>query len=106
MKFVSVSEISGLGKSAIGALLAFGALLQVPQFSTLVFHVANLHPHIATIVGVLTTLAALLANPQVQKALHINIGPEEQIAAKDVQIADGVLTATSATLTRGPEAKV
>jgi hypothetical protein len=104
MRFVSVKEISGLGKAAIGAILAFGSLLQVPQFSAIVFHLANLHPHIAVITGALTTLAALLANPQVQNILHL--GPADKIAAKDVQLADGVLTAASATLTKGPESKV
>jgi hypothetical protein len=74
MHFVSVKELTGLGKAAIAAILAFGGLLQVPQFSAVVFHLANLHPHIATIVGALTTLAALLANPQVQKILGIQTG--------------------------------
>lgn len=101
MKFVSVKELSALGKTAIAAILTFGSLLQIPQFSTVVFHLANLHPHIATLLGALTTLAALMANPQVQKVL--GIGPGDRIAAKDVSMdASGVITAASATLTKGP----
>jgi hypothetical protein len=104
MKFVSVSEISALGKWVIGAVIAFGGLMQIPQFSAPVFMAAKLHPHIAAIVGVLTTLAALMSNPQVQKILHINMQPGDKLAAKDVAMdAAGNLTADSATLTKAPD---
>lgn len=101
MHLVSVKQLSGLGKAAIGAILTFGALLQVPAFSAVVFKLANLHPHIATILGVLTTLTALLSNPQVQQILHI--GPGDKAIAKDVQMDAGIITAASVTLTKGPK---
>jgi uncharacterized membrane protein YkgB len=104
MKFVSVSEISALGKWVVSAVIAFGALLQIPQFSAPVFMAAKLHPHIAAIVATLTTLSALMSNPQVQKILHINIQPGDKLAAKDVEMdAQGVITAASATLTAAPK---
>lgn len=69
MKFVSVKELSVIGKSAIGLIATLGALLQVPQISAIVFKLANLHPHIATITAAITTIAAVMANPKVQKIL-------------------------------------
>jgi hypothetical protein len=101
MHLVSVKQLSGLGKAAIGAILTFGALLQVPAFSAAVFHLANLHPHIAALIGVLTTLAALMSNPQVQRILHIQ--PGVTLAAQNVAMdASGIITAESATL-KGPK---
>lgn len=90
MKLVSIKEISALGKWAIGMILTFGGLLQVPQFEQIVFKLANLHPHIATIVGALTTLAALLANPQVQKILGIQ-------ETRQVETATGTVTTQTTT---------
>ena len=102
MHLVSVKQLSAIGKGAIAAIVAFGGLLQVPQFSAAIFHLANLHPHVATILGALTTLAALLANPQVQNILHI--GPGVTAEAKNLEMdASGIITAESATL-KGPKA--
>lgn len=104
MKFVSVKQITMLGKAAVGLILTLGALLQVPAVSAPVFMAAKLHPHIAAIVGVVTTLTALLSNPQVQTILHI--GPKDMIVAQDVKVDAGIITAASATLTQGPTPKV
>jgi len=105
MRFVTINQLSALGKWAIGVILTFGALLQVPQFSSVVFKIANLHPHIAVIIGALTTLAALLSNPQVDKILGIQ--PGEKLTAQNPEMdASGTITGTSTTLAKGTESKV
>lgn len=71
MKFVSVTELSALGKGAIGLIATMAGLLNVPQVNQAVMKAAAAHPHIAVIAGAVTTLAALLANPQVQKILGV-----------------------------------
>lgn len=81
MKFVSVKELSAIGKGAIALIATLGALLQVPQMSAVVFKLANLHPHLATITGCITVMASLLANTQVQKILGIE--QTEQVTAPD-----------------------
>ena len=73
MKFVTVTEISNLGKSAVGVILGFGGLMQIPAFSAPLMQFGHYHPHIASVIGTLTMLAALLANPQVQKVLNIEV---------------------------------
>ena len=73
MRFVTVTELSTLGKSAVGAILAFGGIMQIPQVSAPIMAFGHDHPHIAALIGMLTGLAALLANPQVQKVLNIQV---------------------------------
>lgn len=67
MKLISVTELSTLGKGAIGLILTLGALLNVPAVSA----IAAQHPHLMAVGGTITALASLLANPQVQKILGV-----------------------------------
>lgn len=73
MKVVSVTELTALGKSAIAFILAVGGLLNIPPVAAVVTEAAKLHPHVAIITGTFVTLATLLANPQVQRVLGVNI---------------------------------
>lgn len=85
MKLVSVSQMTALGKSAIGLILAMGALLQIPDVSAFVGALVKLHPHISTLVGMITTIAALFANPQVQTILGFQ---------QEVKTPEGTVTTT------------
>lgn len=76
MHLVSIKQLSILGKSAIALIGTVAALLQVPAISVLVIKLISAHPHIATITGAITTLAALMANPQVQKILGYTVQAE------------------------------
>jgi len=69
MKFVSVTELSGIGKSAIAAVLALGGLMQIPQVAAVITAIAHNHPHVAIAVGTVGTLCTLLMNPQVQRII-------------------------------------
>jgi len=73
MKFVTVTEISALGKGAIGTIMGLGALLQIPAVSAPIMQFGHYHPHIASVIGTITLLTTLLANPQVQKVLNIQM---------------------------------
>ena len=64
-------------KSLVGACVAISSVLQVPAVHDILIKAAVLHPHLAIIIGAATTIAALLHNPQVCDALHINPGPQE-----------------------------
>lgn len=71
MKFVSINELSGLGKTAVGAVVSMAGLLQLPDVKNVVIPLVAHHPHLSTLAGALVTLGALLANPEVQKVLHL-----------------------------------
>ena len=69
MKFVTVTQLSTLGKSAIGFILGLGGLLQIPAVSAPVAQFVHYHPHYAFIIATITGLTTLLANPQVEKVI-------------------------------------
>ena len=73
MKFVTVTEISAIGKGAIAGVITLGGLFQIPAIAATLTAAAHNHPHIAIAIGTITTLASLLANPQVQKVLNISV---------------------------------
>lgn len=53
-------------KGLIAFLIGLGSLLQVPQVSAPVFALAKSHPHFASVIAVITAVATLLHNPQVE----------------------------------------
>lgn len=67
MKFVSVTQLSAIGKSVLGFILALGVFMQIPAVAAVVTAAAHDHPHIAIAVGTFTTLLSLCTNPTVQK---------------------------------------
>lgn len=69
MKFVSVTQLSAIGKGVIAFIVGAFSLMQVPQVAAVVTAMAHDHPHVAIAVGMVTTLATLLVNPQVQKII-------------------------------------
>ena len=71
MKFVSPAKLSAIGKGFFSLLLTAVALFQIPAVAQAVEPLAKLHPHIAITCGLLTTIGALLSNPQVQNVLGI-----------------------------------
>jgi hypothetical protein len=68
---ITVTELSAFGKSAVAAILSFGALLQVPAVSAPIMQFGHYHPHFAGAIATVTMLSTLLAIPQVQTILHI-----------------------------------
>ncbi len=89
MKFVTVTQVSALGKAAIGLIVSFGAVMQIPAVYAPITAFGHDHPHFASVIGVLTLLTTLLTNPQVQKVLNINL-PEG--AKADVKIENPAAT--------------
>lgn len=69
MKFVSVTQLSNIGKGVIAFVIGAFGLMQVPQVAAVVTAMAHDHPHVAIAVGMVTTLATLFLNPQVQKII-------------------------------------
>ena len=67
-----LSKLKFSTKGLIAFLLGLGSLLQVPQVSAPVFAFAKLHPHFASVLGVLTLVVTLLHNPTVDQILGIN----------------------------------
>jgi hypothetical protein len=59
-------------KALIGMLLTFGSLMQIPAVNSFVAPLIAHHPHIASIIGTLLGIYAVLHNPQVQQVLHLN----------------------------------
>lgn len=81
MKIVTVTELSALGKGVIGFVIALAGLFQIPAIDQYLTAAAVHHPHIAVIAGAVTTIAALLANPQVQKVLNITVPANSTLQA-------------------------
>jgi hypothetical protein len=79
-------------KTIITLLIGFGSLMQIPQIAEPVFAFGKLHPHIASIVGVLTAIAGLLHNPSVQHALGI----ETTVSVTSVEVAPNSAAAVPA----------
>lgn len=86
MKFISPAKFTALGKGAIALILSLTGLIQIPAVSAFLMPLIQHHPHIATIVGGLTTISALLANPQVQDFFGIE---------HTVESSDGVVKETT-----------
>jgi len=81
MKLVSVTEISSIGKGALGLIVTLGGLLQIPAVGNPIMAFAKLHPHISGIIGAVTVITAFLSNPQVQKAFNISLPANAKIDA-------------------------
>ena len=73
MKFVNVTELSALGKSAIAFIITLGGLMQIPAIGVPLTAAAKNHPHFAAAIATVTMLTTLLSNPAVQKALGVTI---------------------------------
>lgn len=104
MKLVSITQLSAIGKGAIGLVLTLGALFQIPIVGDVVTAQAHLHPHIATVVATITLLTTLLTNPQVQRVLGVNLAPGDTLKVQNPALTpEGGLTADSATLQKAKE---
>jgi hypothetical protein len=90
MKFVTASQMSGLGKAAVGLILTLGAFFNVPQVAAVMGQVFKQHPHISFTVGAIVTLASLLVNPQVQKIIGLT-------SVQPIQTSEGAATLTTTT---------
>jgi hypothetical protein len=67
-------------KSIISFFVGLGGLMQIQQFRDPVLKFADSHPHIASTIAVVTGIAALLHNPQVQDILHITTTKTETVS--------------------------
>jgi hypothetical protein len=68
---IDTSKLKVSTKSMISAVLAFGGIMQIPAVSSAVLKITTTHPAIASIVGALMGVYAVLHNPQVESALGI-----------------------------------
>lgn len=84
MKIVTITELSAIGKGSIALIFSLAALFEVPTIGQIITQAAAHHPHIAVAVGAVTTLASLLANPQVQKIFNITV-PENSTVQTTIQ---------------------
>lgn len=66
MKNIRVST-----KTIMGVLTALTALWQVQEVRDFVIGSVHSHPHLASVVGFIGSILALLHNPQVQQALGL-----------------------------------
>lgn len=86
MRLTPIQRLSLLGKLCIGFIATVCGLVQIPQVKdTLIPLLAN-HPHCSTVLGGVTLIGALMANPQVQQVLGI-----EETKKTSVADADGTL---------------
>lgn len=58
-------------KTLVGLFLAFGSAMQIPAVNQFVLSVTAQHKNLASLVTVLSGIALLLHNPEVQDALGI-----------------------------------
>lgn len=58
-------------KGLVGLAISVGGLLQIQQVHDFVFALAEHHPHIVTLLGMVMTVYTLLHNPQVEAILGI-----------------------------------
>jgi len=82
---LDLSKLKISTQSLVAFLITLGGLLQIPQVSAFVLGLAAKHPHIAVAVGVITGIAALLHNPQVEQALGIK--QTVQVTTEQVSVA-------------------
>ncbi len=71
MRLVPIAQISAVGKLCVGLIASAAGLVQIPEVKNAVIPLAANHPHVSTLLGALTIIGALMANPQVQTILHI-----------------------------------
>lgn len=86
------SKLKFSTKSLIAFLLGLGSLLQIPQVEAPVFAFAKLHPHFASVLGILVGVIGLLHNPTVERLLGI----KETVSTETVAIGEISQTKTTA----------
>lgn len=72
-------------KGLVAFLIGLGSLLQIPAIETPLLAAAKQHPHVATILAALTSIAAVLHNPKVEKLLGIQTSTTTTAVGEVVQ---------------------
>lgn len=69
---IDTGKIKLSTKTVMAALTTLTALWQVQQVRDFVIGEVHLHPHLASVAGLISSLWGLLHNPEVQQALGLD----------------------------------
>lgn len=99
MKMTPLQRVSALGKFCIALIVGAYGLVQIPAVKNALVPLAANHPHVASTMVLISTIGALLANPQVQHALGIEEKKEsfEDADGNKAQVETKTITVDSNT---------